>query len=472
MALRNQNVRKNEDSMAKAKMTTVFFCQKCGYESSKWMGQCPGCKEWNTFAEETLSMAKPSAGQSRQLTGGAKRAEPSSLSAITMQEEDRITTRIKELDRVLGGGIVSGSLTLVGGDPGIGKSTLLLQVCRNLAEDGRKVLYISGEESLKQIKIRAMRIGEFRDTLLLLCETNLTVIEETIRRCKPEMVVIDSIQTMYDEAVSSAPGSVSQVRESTGVLLQIAKGLGVSVFIVGHVTKEGTVAGPRVLEHMVDTVLYFEGDRHASYRILRGVKNRFGSTNEIGVFEMRREGLVEVQNPSEFMLNGKPEGASGSVVVCSMEGTRPILIEIQALVCQSNFGIPRRQTTGTDFNRVNLLMAVLEKRLGLQMSGCDAYVNIAGGMKMNEPALDLGMVMAIASSYKNRAIDEKTVVFGEIGLSGEVRAVSMAEQRVLEAAKLGFTTCILPESCKKGIKQTEGMKLIGVKSVQEAIDSI
>lgn len=458
--------------MAKAKMTTVYFCQECGYESSKWMGQCPGCKAWNTFVEETVSTAKPAKGRTAGGTAGSCKTEPSSLSAITMHDEDKIMTHIGELDRVLGGGIVPGSLTLVGGDPGIGKSTLLLQVCKHLADDKRKVLYISGEESLKQIKIRAMRIGEFEDSLLLLCETNLSVIEETITKLKPEVVIIDSIQTMFDENVSSAPGSVSQVRESTGVLLQLAKGLGVSIFIVGHVTKEGTVAGPRVLEHMVDTVLYFEGDRHASYRILRGVKNRFGSTNEIGVFEMRKEGLVEVKNPSEFMLNGKPEGASGSVVVCSMEGTRPILIEIQALVCQSNFGIPRRQTTGTDFNRVNLLMAVLEKRLGLQMSGCDAYVNIAGGMKINEPALDLGMVMAIASSYKNRALDEKMVVFGEVGLSGEVRAVSMAEQRVMEAKKLGFTTCILPESCKAGLTDIKGMKLIGVKSVQEAIDLV
>ena len=458
--------------MTKAKTATAFFCQKCGYESSKWMGQCPGCREWNSFVEETVVIGKSGSGKARHAINGIKHAEPASLSTIAMQDEDKITTRIEELDRVLGGGIVSGSLTLVGGDPGIGKSTLLLQVCKNLADDRRKVLYISGEESLKQIKLRAMRIGTFQDDLLLLCETNLSVIEETIKNLKPEVVVIDSIQTMFDENVSAAPGSVSQVRESTGVLLQIAKGLGVSVFIVGHVTKEGTVAGPRVLEHMVDTVLYFEGDRHASYRILRSVKNRFGSTNEIGVFEMRKEGLVEVKNPSEFMLNGKPEGASGSVVVCSMEGTRPILIEIQALVCQSNFGIPRRQTTGTDFNRVNLLMAVLEKRLGMQMAGCDAYVNIAGGMKINEPALDLGMVMAIASSYKNKPVDEKTVVFGEVGLSGEVRAVSMAEQRVLEAKKLGFTTCILPKICRDGFHNIEGMRLFGVTSVREAIDLI
>jgi DNA repair protein RadA/Sms len=334
------------------------------------------------------------------------------------------------------------------------------------------VLYISGEESLKQIKLRAMRIGEFSNTMSLLCETNLSTIEDVIRKETPQVVIIDSIQTMYQESVSSAPGSVSQVREATNVFLQIAKGLGISIFIVGHVTKEGTVAGPRVLEHMVDTVLYFEGDRYASYRILRGVKNRFGSTNEIGVFEMRREGLIEVENPSEYMLSGKPVGASGSVVVCSLEGTRPILIEIQALVCHTNFGIPRRQTTGTDFNRVNLLMAVLEKRLGLQIGDCDAYVNIAGGMKINEPAIDLGLVMAIVSSFKNRAIDEKTLVFGEVGLSGEVRAVNMAMQRVQEAKKLGYDTVIMPRVNLDGMDKIDGIKLIGVGGIGEAIDFI
>ena len=381
-------------------------------------------------------------------------------------------THMDELDRVLGGGIVPGSLTLVGGDPGIGKSTLLLQVCRHMAADGRKVLYISGEESLRQIKIRANRLGEFSDKLLLLCETNLEIVEDTIRRVMPDITIIDSIQTMYHEEISSAPGSVSQVRESTSVLLQLAKGLNVSVFIVGHVTKEGTVAGPRVLEHMVDTVLYFEGDRHAAYRILRGVKNRFGSTNEIGVFEMKEEGLIEVKNPSEFMLSGKPEGASGSVVSCSMEGTRPILLEIQALVCHSSFGIPRRQSIGTDFNRVNLLMAVLEKRLGVQMSDCDAYVNLAGGMRIVEPAIDLGIAMAIVSSYKNRAIDDKLIAFGEIGLSGEVRGVSLAQQRVAEAAKLGFTTCVLPEVDRSRLKTIEGIKVIGVKTVRDAMELI
>ncbi len=407
--------------------------------------------------------------------GGIHRKEtarPSSLSEVSIQEDTRMLTHMEELDRVLGGGIVPGSLTLVGGDPGIGKSTLLLQVCRRLAADGRKVLYISGEESLRQIKIRANRLGEFSDNLLLLCETGLRTVEQTIRSVMPDVTIIDSIQTMYDEEISAAPGSVSQVRESTNVLLQLAKGLTVSVFIVGHVTKEGTVAGPRVLEHMVDTVLYFEGDRHASYRILRGVKNRFGSTNEIGVFEMKQEGLIEVRNPSEFMLNGRPEGASGSVVSCSMEGTRPILLEIQALVCHSNFGIPRRQAIGTDFNRVNLLMAVLEKRLNLQMSDCDAYVNLAGGMRIVEPAIDLGIAMAVVSSFKNRAIEDKVIVFGEIGLSGEVRGVSMAEQRVAEAAKLGFTTCILPEVNRGQVKHIEGIRLIGVRTVRDAVDFI
>ncbi len=456
--------------MAKAKKSTVFFCQECGYESSKWMGQCPGCKAWNSFVEETVNQNIVSSNGKKASAISSK--EPAVLSSVSLSKEDRVEIGIEELDRVLGGGIVPGSLSLVGGDPGIGKSTLLLQVCQRLAAKGRKVLYISGEESLKQIKIRAMRIGEFTDSLLLLCETNLGVIEETIRKVAPEVVIIDSIQTMYNENVGAAPGSVSQVRESTGVFLQIAKGLGVSIFIVGHVTKEGTVAGPRVLEHMVDTVLYFEGDRHASYRILRGVKNRFGSTNEIGVFEMRQEGLVEVKNPSEFMLSGKPEGASGSVVACSMEGTRPVLIEIQALVCQSNFGIPRRQATGTDFNRLNLLMAVLEKRVGLQVSGCDAYVNIAGGMRLQEPALDLGIIMAIVSSYKNRAIDDKTVVFGEVGLSGEVRAVSMTEQRIQEAKKLGFTHCIVPRSSLEGVAKMEGIKITGVATVRDAIDLI
>ena len=453
--------------MAKGK-TSIFFCQSCGYESSKWMGQCPGCKEWNTFVEEVVD--KKSAGTLAKQKATASEAKVLPLSQIEMTYDERVSTDMKELDRVLGGGIVQGSMVLVGGDPGIGKSTLLLQVCRNLSEHNIKVLYISGEESLQQIKIRAERIGNFGDSLKLLCETNLDTIKAVIDWEKPQIVVIDSIQTMFNEEVSSAPGSVSQVRESTGVLMQIAKGMGISIFIVGHVTKEGVVAGPRVLEHMVDTVLYFEGDRHAAYRILRGVKNRFGSTNEIGVFEMRQDGLVEVENPSEYMLSGKPEGASGSVVACSMEGTRPILLEVQALVCHSNFGIPRRTAAGTDFNRVNLLMAVLEKRLGLKLGDCDAYVNIAGGIKMNEPAIDLGIVLALISSYKDKPIDEKTICFGEVGLSGEVRAVNMAEQRVQEAKKLGFEVCILPEVCRKSMTEVKGIRLVGVSNLLDAMN--
>ncbi len=459
--------------MAKGKLTTVYFCNSCGYESSKWMGQCPGCHSWNTFTEETVNRqaAKGRSSLSSAVSSGS--GKPVSLSGIELNDEDKIDTHIEELNRVLGGGIVRGSLTLVGGDPGIGKSTLLLQVCRQLSADKVPVLYISGEESLKQIKMRAERLGEFTDSLKLLCETDLSVVEETIRKEKPSVVVIDSIQTMFSEDVSSAPGSVSQVREATGVLLKLSKTLATSIFIVGHVTKEGTVAGPRVLEHMVDTVLYFEGDRHASYRILRGVKNRFGSTNEIGVFEMRNEGLIEVSNPSEYMLNGRPKDASGSVVVCALEGTRPLLIELQALVCHSSFGIPRRQTTGADLNRLNLLMAVLEKRVGLHLGECDAYVNVAGGMKLNEPAIDLGIVLAIVSSFKNVTIPEDVIAFGEVGLSGEVRSVSMAESRIKEAGKLGFNTCILPAGNKGQVKNAGGdMKLVFVENVREALKSL
>lgn len=448
--------------MAKTKKT-VFFCQNCGHEEAKWLGQCPACKEWNTFVEEKKISEKGN------LRKEHIKAEPVSLSRIETKGEDRIHTEMDELDRVLGGGIVKGSLVLVGGDPGIGKSTLLLQVCRILGEKDKNIIYISGEESAGQIKLRADRMGKFNDRISLLCETNLEIISEVIQSQKPEIAVIDSIQTMYSEEVGSAPGSVSQVREATNTLMHLAKGMGITIFIVGHVTKEGTVAGPRVLEHMVDTVLYFEGDRHASYRILRSVKNRFGSTNEIGVFEMREDGLNEVKNPSEFMLNGRPEQASGSIVACSMEGTRPILLEIQALVCRTNFGMPRRTAAGTDYNRVNLLMAVLEKRLGMALADCDAYVNIAGGIRMNEPAIDLGIIFALVSSYQNKITDPYTIVFGEVGLSGEVRAVSMAKQRVLEAKKLGFHTCIIPYVCMESVGDVNDMKIIGVKNISEAI---
>ena len=429
------------------------------------MGQCPACKEWNTFAEEPAA-PKGKAGFSAKRTDRSP-AVPQQLNHIRREEIFRTGTGITELDRVLGGGIVPGSLVLVGGDPGIGKSTLLLQMCRNLAAKGKKILYVSGEESLYQIRMRADRMGEFSDELLLLCETDLETIREAIARTQPALVVIDSIQTMMHESVSSAPGSVSQVRESTGVLMRIAKSSAIPIFIVGHVTKEGVVAGPRVLEHMVDTVLYFEGDRHAAYRILRSVKNRFGSTNEIGVFEMQDHGLKEVPNPSEFMLEGRPENASGSVVVCSMEGTRPILIEVQALVCESTLAYPRRTADGADINRVNLLIAVLEKRLGLHMSQYDAYVNIAGGIRMREPAADLGITVALISSRKDIIVSDRTIVFGEVGLSGEVRSVSMAKQRVMEAKKLGFDTVILPYSCVKSVGKADGMRLIGIKSVRD-----
>ncbi len=452
-----------------AKTKTVFYCQNCGYESSKWMGQCPSCREWNTFVEE------PKIERKNETAGVVRRdnaSQPRTLSEIEINEDERMSTGMKEFDRVLGGGIVPGSLVLLGGDPGIGKSTLLLQICRNLAADGRRILYVSGEESQRQIRMRAERMGSFSENLMIYCETNLADIQETITRTNPEIVIIDSIQTMYQEEVSSAPGSVSQVRECCGILMQIAKGSGITIFVVGHVTKEGVVAGPRVLEHMVDTVLYFEGDNYAAYRVLRSDKNRFGSTNEIGVFEMRNEGLSEVENPSEYMLQGKPEDASGSVVTCTMEGTRPVLLEVQALVCKSNLAFPRRTAAGTDLNRVNLLMAVLEKRAGLNLSSCDAYVNIAGGIRMNEPALDLGIVLAIASSLKDLAIDEKTIAFGEVGLSGEVRSVSMAEQRVREAKRLGFTTVILPEVCRRQAESVKGIRLVGVKNVREAIRAI
>lgn len=450
--------------MAKAKQ--MYFCQECGHESTKWLGQCPSCKNWNTFVEEKIVVGT---GKHSVRT---EAAVPTSILNISTSEDPRIGTGMKELDRVLGGGIVKGSLTLVGGDPGIGKSTLLLQVCRNLTAADHKVLYVSGEESLQQIKLRAERLGGFSKEMLLLCETNLEAIEGAITKIMPEAVIIDSIQTMFLEDVGSGAGSVTQVREVTGRLMRIAKQLNVAIFIVGHVTKEGTVAGPRTLEHMVDTVLYFEGEKNALYRVLRGVKNRFGSTNEIGVFEMKDTGLYEVDNPSQVMLSGRPLDAAGSVVVCSMEGTRPILIEIQALVCQTNFNLPRRTSVGIDYNRVNLLMAVLEKRAGMMLAGNDAYVNLAGGMRLNEPAIDLGVIVALVSSFKNVPVDSHTIIFGEVGLTGEVRGVSMAVQRVKEAAKMGFTTCILPKINCQGIEQIEGMKLIGVQNISEVLSYI
>lgn len=451
--------------MAKGKAVSAFFCQNCGYESSKWMGQCPACHEWNRFVEEPVIKSPHATGQS------VRRVDrpPVSIDEIKGDKEERFTTDIEEFDRVLGGGIVPGSLTLVGGDPGIGKSTLLLQVCKQLSDTGREVLYISGEESLSQIKMRADRIGTFQKQFRLLTEINLDIIAQTVKKEKPDVVVIDSIQTMFNEQVNAAPGSVSQVRESTAVLLQLAKGENIAILIVGHVTKEGTVAGPRVLEHMVDTVLYFEGDKQDIYRILRGVKNRFGSTNEIGVFEMEEGGLKEIKNPSEYMISGKPQGASGSVVTCCMEGTRPMLMEVQALVCDTNFQIPRRQATGCDFNRMNLLIAVIEKRIRIPLGHEDAYINFAGGMKITEPATDLAVVMALVSSYKNTPVDDKMIVFGEVGLSGEVRGVSMVKQRVLEAKKMGYTSCMVPYTNYKQLADIKDMKIHPVKNIKEAV---
>ena len=446
-----------------AKNKSVFFCKECGYESPKWLGQCPGCRAWDSFVEEPVA-PKNSAKASVSVRG--QKSEPVVLSKIDMHEDARTKTDIEEFDRVLGGGIVKASLVLVGGDPGIGKSTLLLQVCRVLAAKDMKVLYISGEESLRQIKMRADRLGGFTKDMHLLAETSLDSIEETITEMKPDVVVIDSIQTMFREDISSSPGSVSQVRETTGALLRIGKSLGITIFIVGHVTKEGVVAGPRVLEHMVDTVLYFEGDNSSSYRILRAVKNRFGSTNEVGVFEMRSEGLKEVRNPSEYMLQGHPVGEPGSVIAASVEGTRPILLEVQALVCKTAFNMPRRTANGADYNRVNLLLAVLEKRLGLSLGFCDAYINVAGGMRVGEPAIDLAIVMAIISSYKSRPLPENSIVFGEVGLTGEVRGVSQAEARVNEAINLGYETCILPAVNARSIK-TDRIRLIGIGHVSE-----
>ena len=450
---------------AKSSTKTVFYCSECGNETAKWMGQCPACGAWNTLVEAPKE-PKMSLG-----TRAKRIAQPKLISELDAEEELRFSTGIGEFDRVLGGGAVRGSLVLVGGAPGIGKSTLMLQICSQLCRFA-KVLYVSGEESLQQIKLRGDRIGEFSDSIFLLAETNITTIEGAIDQLQPKVAIIDSIQTMYDDAVDAAPGSMSQVREITGVLLRIAKKKGITIFIVGHVTKEGNVAGPRMLEHMVDTVLYFEGDAAASYRILRGVKNRFGSTNEIGVFEMRGQGLVEVPNPSEYMLQGKPVGESGSVVACAIEGTRSFMIEVQALVCHTYFNMPRRTAAGTDYNRVNLLIAVVEKRLGMQLSDCDAYVNVAGGMRITEPALDLAIIAALISSQSGRAIDEHTVIFGEVGLVGEVRAVPQAEKRVAEAIKTGYKTCILPLANKISIEKSgnldvSGVELVGIRNIRE-----
>ena len=447
-----------------AKSKTVFFCGECGYESAKWLGQCPVCKSWNAFSE---APAIKKGGSS--LKPGVAASLPIKIKDVSLESDERVTTGISELDRVLGGGIVKGSLVLVGGDPGIGKSTLLLQMCAKLADKNVSVLYVSGEESERQIAIRSERLGRQSSDMLLYCETDIEKIEAAIENGKPEVVIVDSIQTMYSSKADSAAGSISQVREVTSTLLRISKGLGVSIFIVGHVTKEGTVAGPRTLEHMVDTVLYFEGEDVASYRILRAVKNRFGSTNEVGVFDMGQTGLREVANPSEYMLKGMPENAPGSVVACTMEGSRPILVEVQALVCQTNFNFPKRTTAGADYNRVNILIAVLEKRLGLNLGNCDAYVNVAGGLKLNEPALDLAIVAALISSYRNRESKGKIIAFGEVGLTGEVRGVNLARLRLEEIAKFGENLVIIP---KVNYTKDLPFKVLPVSNVRELMDII
>lgn len=447
-----------------AKTKTQYVCQECGYSTGRWLGRCPTCGNYNTLVEEIVEKSNSSLKKSNLL------ATPQTLDDIKAIDEDRTTTCIEELDRVLGGGIVQGSLTLVGGDPGIGKSTLLLQICQAIGQSGKKILYVSGEESVQQIKMRASRLKISTKNLLLLSETNIDIIIATVKAIKPDLLIIDSIQTMFIDELSSAPGSVTQVRESTSRLMHLGKSSDISILIVGHVTKDGAIAGPRMLEHMVDTVLYFEGERRASYRILRAVKNRFGSTNEIGVFEMREEGLIEISNPSEYMLSGRPLGVSGSAVTCSLEGTRPILAEVQALVNYTNFGMPRRMSTGTDYNRVTLLIAVLEKRVGLQLGNHDTYVNLTGGIKITEPSLDAAVVAAIVSSYRNKPIPEDTLIFGEIGLTGEMRAVTMAKKRVIEASKLGFRTCIIPKENLKETGNPKGIKVYAVSNISELLD--
>lgn len=447
-----------------AKMKTKFICAECGYESPRWMGKCPECNQWNTMNEEIIAPASTS-----KINYIPSSNRPVTLGEVTIEDEDRITTGMGELNRVLGGGVVPGSLILIGGDPGIGKSTILLQISNQLAAKGLKVLYVSGEESVKQIKLRSQRLNVYGGNLLLLAETNMPIIEKTIEELQPAILMIDSIQTMFHPEVTSAPGSVSQVREVTGRLMHMAKEKGIATFIVGHVTKQGSIAGPRVLEHMVDTVLYFEGERHNTYRVLRAVKNRFGSTNEIGIFEMHEDGLREVKNPSEMLLSGRPIGSPGTIVIPCLEGTRPVLVELQALVSTTNFGLPRRMATGIDYNRVVLLMAIMEKRLGMQLQNQDAYVNIVGGLRVDEPAVDLGVIIAIASSFRDQEIDPSLVAIGEVGLTGEVRSVQFIEKRILEAKKMGFQKCLIPRSNMKGLK-VEGITLMGVSTLSEALE--
>ena len=447
------------------KQKSIYSCQQCGYQSPKWLGKCPDCNQWETLVEEQVVVSK------RTMRAVPTPATVQPITAVSASDDDRISCGIAELDRVLGGGVVAGSLSLIGGDPGIGKSTLLLQAADRLAVHG-PVLYATAEESARQVRLRGDRLGAKCPSLLLLPETSLEAILDRVREIQPAFLVIDSIQTIFTSSLESAPGSVSQVRECASRLMQLAKGEGVSTFIVGHVTKDGSIAGPRMLEHMVDTVLYFEGDAGHPYRILRAVKNRFGSTNEIGVFSMHESGLLEVPNPSELFLAERPDGAAGSVVVPSLEGSRPILIELQALVSGASFGTPRRTTMGLDHNRASLLIAVLEKKVGLSLLAQDIFLNVAGGVRLVEPATDLGVVAVLASSYLNRPVPDRTVLFGEVGLTGEVRAVAQPELRVNEAARLGFDRCFLPLGNMKGLKVPKGIKLIGVKNVSEVLDGL
>ena len=449
------------------KQKSIYTCQQCGYQSPKWLGKCPDCQQWNSLVEETLAVLKGKGKQSTAASG----LPPQRLTEVQSSEEDRIRCGIGELDRVLGGGVVAGSFTLIGGDPGIGKSTLLLQAVDRLARVGT-VLYVTAEESARQVKLRGERLGVAARELFLLPETALETILDRVRELKPAFLVVDSIQTIFTAALDSAPGSVSQVRECAGRLMQVAKGDGIPTFIVGHVTKDGSIAGPRMLEHMVDTVLYFEGDPGHPYRILRAVKNRFGSTNEIGVFSMGEAGLAEVTNPSELFLAERPEGAAGSAVVPALEGSRPILVELQALVSGSSYGTPRRTTMGIDHNRVSLLVAVLEKKVGLSLLAQDIFLNVAGGVRLAEPAIDLGVMAALASSHLNKPIPPRTILFGEVGLAGEVRAVSRPELRVKEAARLGFDRCLLPAGNLKNLEAPPGMELIGVRRAEEALDGL
>ncbi|MFC0190599.1 DNA repair protein RadA [Fictibacillus aquaticus] len=453
--------------MAKAKSKSIFMCQDCGYESPKWMGKCPGCQAWNTMVEELIKKDAPVRGLSTART--EKHQKPQSISEVKSEQEPRIPTNYQELNRVLGGGIVPGSLILVGGDPGIGKSTLLLQVSFQLAQRGERVLYISGEESVKQIKLRADRLNVTVKDLYVYSETDVEYIEMAMNEIKPSIMIIDSIQTVYRSEVTSAPGSVSQVRECTSHFMRMAKTNNIAVFIVGHVTKEGAIAGPRMLEHMVDAVLYFEGERHHTFRILRAVKNRFGSTNEIGVFEMKELGLEEVLNPSEIFLQDRSTRTVGSTVVASLEGTRPMLVEIQALISPTSFHNPKRMATGIDHNRVSLLMAVLEKRVGLLLQNQDAYLNVAGGVRIDEPAVDLAVAVSVASSFRDETTRPTDVLIGEVGLTGEVRRVSRIDQRVHEAAKLGFTRAIIPDKNIGGWTVPDGIEIVGVSTVDEAL---